>query len=485
MSEDFRESHWGQCLELLSHLCQYSSSILLVTGPSGIGKTKMKQALIYLEQDNYIVREVQAAKSFTNEDLSSLLDVNGEDAEKDVLLLIDDAQNLPIDVVAVLLQLKQKAAVEGKLRIVLFATMELEQRILRSILKEDFSEHVHTIEIEPLTASEVEAFLMQEWRNTNNDGASPFDRARCKKIYSLSGGIPGKVQQIARDFLRGKDDNKLASESKGLSPVMVGVTVSFGVLFCILAILWPTADNKIVVKEEPIIAQTQPDVRPEAENTENLAAAIETAPLAASNETMPDKSVETVALVESVATSSEETLSIEPTIAQDNYAAKIDRLEKSVQNLQQQLNKEQEARRMMEMQYKHLVSKQTHTNLNPRAKTIKPVLPKSKKSLSFSKYEKHILSLPSKNYALQLLCLNNEAKVVDFIKQHKLEHKASYYKSTFKGKDWFILVYGNYANKADAQLALAKLPKSLKKLHPWPREYNNIQGSIKKRVKND
>lgn len=119
------------------------------------------------------------------------------------------------------------------------------------------------------------------------------------------------------------------------------------------------------------------------------------------------------------------------------------------------------------------------------SKPLKNIKNVSKKTLGFSKQEKHILALPGNYYTLQLLSMHNEDQVKNFIKKHNLQNKANYYKSHFKGKDWYVVVYGSFANKTDAQLALAKLPADIKKLQPWPREFANIHYSLNTRGKND
>lgn len=267
MSEYFHESHWGQCLELLTHLCQYSDSIILVTGSEGIGKTAMKQAFMAQEAQQYVFCEVQAMPSLTAEQITARIDQDlALVDEQDLVLVIDDAQFLALDVLAMILQLKQKTASEGRLHIVLFADATLEQKIARSVLKEDFAEQVHTIEIEPMTDLEMEAFLRQQWRLQHQNNDMPFNRAKCKKIHALTGGIAGKVQEVTEAMLAGKTTK--SGVSQALSPFTVGVTVSFGILFCILAILWPATDKNIVTKSEANSAQPLPLAKLE----ENIAA---------------------------------------------------------------------------------------------------------------------------------------------------------------------------------------------------------------------
>jgi AAA+ ATPase superfamily predicted ATPase len=70
----FHGGHWGQCLELLTHLCQYSDSILLVTGPSGIGKSALKQALISNNRDKFVHFELQVKSDLTTAEAIDLID---------------------------------------------------------------------------------------------------------------------------------------------------------------------------------------------------------------------------------------------------------------------------------------------------------------------------------------------------------------------------------------------------------------------------
>ncbi len=421
MSNNFHGGHWGQCLELLSHLCQYGNDILLVYGPPGIGKSTMKEALINQNTGKFTVCEVLATPTLTAKTLTDRIEIEYDNQEnKELLLLIDDAQNLSLEVITLLLQLKQKFVATSLLHIVLFATPEFEQQISRSILKDEFFKQAHIIEIEPLTLAEVEAFLMYEWREVHNLELL-LSKSQCKKIYNLSGGIPGKAKQIAKEVLFGKDSLQSRQAKTGLSPFTVGVTVSFGVLFCILAVIWPATD-------EPLLVQPQ--------------AALE------------------------IATITEPTL--EPTVVLPAAEVvpvtddeKIARLELKLNALQQQLLVEQEARHAVEVKLNH---KQVDDTRN-------------------SAHETHILAMPGQNYAIQLLGSSYEKKAQDFILNNKLTNKAYYYRGIHKGKPWFIVIYGNYSSKIAAQNALSKLPLSLRKLRPWTRQYSNIQNSIIKNTK--
>lgn len=422
MLNNFSGGHWGQCLESLSHLCEYSDDILLVSGPSGIGKSTMKNVLATQESDKFMVCKISATCDITPESLTQCIDLEcDKQTNKELLLLIDDAQNLSLDVVTLLLRLKKKTAVSGLLHIVLFATSELEEKISFSVLKDDFFEQVHIVTIEPLTLSEVEAFIVHEFGGAS-DIELLLNKSKLKKIYKLSQGIPGHVKQIAEKMLITGQSVSTTIPTKhktSLSLLTVGVAVSFGVLFCILAVIWPSAELPEVITQvsNPIVVA---DVAPPP--------IIDPEPVI--------------------------------TVADDE---KIALLESKLDALQQQLAAEQEARRVIEAKLQQ-----------PRSPVVE---------VRHTAYERQILAIPSQHYAIQLLGSNSEKKAQDFIKNNKLTNKANYYRGIHNGKPWFIVVYGNYYNKSEAQRAVSKLPASLRKLHPWPRQYSHMQDSIVKNAK--
>lgn len=473
MSENFHECHWGQCLELVSHLCEYSDNILLVSGPEGIGKTTLKQELIKQEADQFVICEINGTNALTAEQLTIQIEQHCDiDENKDLLILIDDAQNLALDVIAIIFQLRQKAADIGRLHIVLFANEEFERKVSRSVLKEDFAEQVHAIEIEPLTVSEVESFLIQQWRLHHHNTEMPLNRAKCKKIYAMSGGIPGKIQELAANMLNDKPMREGRGEHS-LSPVAVGITVSFGILFCILAVMWPSADkellNKTTNQEQPLtIAKEESTAEQPTVQLAEVAVEPAAPEMVLAENKLPAEPmhvIEQIPVINKVETIDE----------------KIARLENKIDEMQKQLSSEQKALRVAEQKLQQLSSSSS------RKAVVAPVAAAKSagKVLTLVKQEKKILALPSTNYTLQLISMNKEDQAKDFIKKNKLQDKAQYFKGHFKGKDWYTVVYGNYSSKLDAQVALSSLPTNLKKLRPMMREYGNIHHAINNRGKHE
>lgn len=429
----FRDAHWGQCLELLSHLCVHGSQVLLVIGPSGIGKTAMKYAL--------------------------------ENRQIPNLHLVDDAHNLSIDQAVRLLHEKEQ-------RIVLFARPELVDRINRCGLQADFTKHARIIEIEPLTLTEMGNFLLHQWQILGHDGNLPYKQAEIQKIYALSRGIPGAAKQLFTDSLRGRamlDNAKTETNTKRFSPLIVGLVVACGLLFCLFALVWPQRDKPVAMETTPLPQQhtlaAQVPIEPDLEFDTGFDA-----------QQSAEREIKLAQLEEKMA-------AIQRQAADDtNPAASsfADDLAFSAPDMQVQPSAPK-------------VSATTTVASIPTKPISKPQTPKSdsnpavgtKKTTANKSTAQNILAINQKHYALQLVASSNEQKIKDFISSNGLKGKAHYFSGLRNGKPWYTVVYGDFPNKTAALANINKLPKGIQKLNPWVRSYSSIQSDIRKSSNNE
>src|SRR5699024_8238255 len=86
-------------------------------------------------------------------------------------------------------------------------------------------------------------------------------------------------------------------------------------------------------------------------------------------------------------------------------------------------------------------------------------------SVSITNAEKELLfnnTLPDNHYTVQLLITDTINDIFEFIKQYQLTNYHIYH-LTEQGQKKFMLVKGNFANKEEAEKALATLPADLPK----------------------
>lgn len=105
-------------------------------------------------------------------------------------------------------------------------------------------------------------------------------------------------------------------------------------------------------------------------------------------------------------------------------------------------------------------------------------LPVREKTQTGVNLETWVRSRNPSHYALQLLGVSSEDKIVSFINQHGLRGKAGFIKTIRDGKEWFVLIYGEYANMKEARSGVEALPDYLKNPSPWIRTFKSIQQSM-------
>jgi len=95
-------------------------------------------------------------------------------------------------------------------------------------------------------------------------------------------------------------------------------------------------------------------------------------------------------------------------------------------------------------------------------------------------------STPQKNkFAIQLMGAYKRESATYFIERNKLQDKVSIYETRFKGRPWFIVLYGAFNHYGEASDAIDKLSSALTKYKPWIRNLSSIQRQHKKLEQRD
>ena len=81
-----------------------------------------------------------------------------------------------------------------------------------------------------------------------------------------------------------------------------------------------------------------------------------------------------------------------------------------------------------------------------------------------------------KHFTLQLAAMSGEQAVKEFIKQQSQAGSFAYYRKKQKGRNFYVVIYGSFANRADAEKAAARFAQ----LRPWIRDFGSIQKIMSK-----
>jgi septal ring-binding cell division protein DamX/type II secretory pathway predicted ATPase ExeA len=97
-----------------------------------------------------------------------------------------------------------------------------------------------------------------------------------------------------------------------------------------------------------------------------------------------------------------------------------------------------------------------------------------------SSFERKLLSYPSASYTAQIVGASSEANIQAFVKAAQLSVTAGYFETRLNGKPWYVVVAGNFPDRASAAAFVVALPDSAKASGPWVRSLAGIQSDIQK-----
>src|SRR5919106_699909 len=170
-----------QRLDLIQHLVEYSSQILLVMGRSGAGKTAMLQQLMRRTGEHWRICHIEATTTLNSLGLLKKLTssfrlqlpvdaltqidtylealrMHLKAAERSMLvpaLFVDNAHDLPFDAFILLLGLAQPDGSSGRLHVVLFAEPQIKQTLDSPQLQPFKHNIMHHLDIPPFTGEQT------------------------------------------------------------------------------------------------------------------------------------------------------------------------------------------------------------------------------------------------------------------------------------------------------------------------------------------
>ncbi len=79
-------------------------------------------------------------------------------------------------------------------------------------------------------------------------------------------------------------------------------------------------------------------------------------------------------------------------------------------------------------------------------------------------------------FTLQILGSRSESGAQAFVREHGAEYR--YFRKQHQGQPLYVVTYGSFATRDEAQAALRGLPAKVQAGKPWPRNFAGIQQEI-------
>ena len=467
----------------LHHLARYSQLLLVVTGPEGSGKTLLRQALVAstnkqavqsvviahgIQGGEAMLRQVAQGLSLASADTRSILKQIEQLAltGQEVYLLVDDADQLDDAALKVILALAAGEG-EGRPHVFLFAKQDLLAR-LEALAGDE--ECYHAIELQPYAEDETRDYLAQRLEGAGQ-AVDILSDEQIEDIHQRSGGWPGAINAEAREILI---EQMLVQRSGGrsrgfafslprkhllaLAVVFIGVVaawlmqghdqspanmpISNAELPMGLAAEGAAAGREAVSADEggsapaiefagnsqplplPLVGEAQSVIRqPLAEVVAEGGDDFE--PPATPESSIEAASTASIPAAPAPAPAPAPKLVVQPKVA-ESLAAKP-------------------------------------------APTPAP----AKTPVTSPSRDNWYAQQPASRYVLQVVGSRSETNIQAMVRQGGSEYR--YFQKIHQGQPLYVLTYGSFASRDEAQAAVKTLPAKLQAGKPWPRTMGSIQ----------
>jgi DamX protein len=93
-----------------------------------------------------------------------------------------------------------------------------------------------------------------------------------------------------------------------------------------------------------------------------------------------------------------------------------------------------------------------------------------------------LLRQPVDAFTLQLLTVSTHERAVAFVNGQEYPEQFAVYRLQRDGRLLFVVVYGLFDSRDEAQSVAVNLPESISKISPWARPLGQIQDAIRTTV---
>lgn len=489
----FSSEERNQQLGMLEHLSRYSNLLSVVMGSSGSGKTRFLHEFMRLQNDSAVISHVKASMLMTAGQLlqaiyagyADLLDSSGagtsfgpllkfshemEAKGQKAIILIDNAHELNTDAVIMLMDMMSLATESQEVpHVALFTEFSI-SRSLDAYQRNRYEQLSHELVLAPFTLEQTRAYMLHRVRAIGGGINLPFSDKQVKKIYQQSSGLPGHINQAALAMMGDKQAAANLGKSK-TSRFKFSGGLSFGFPVVHMALLSVVMLGILVA----VIFSGGEEEKPSTVASSSLAP-ISKAPRQASSETL--------ARIEQMQRQigQDSPVSLPPIPAdtpQQSASTATSNADTPVQSapLRSTQTSNTTANASEPTATTPVLQSETQQASEPAATTQAPAAQPER--TPFDKTQRWLERNPNR-YTLQLLGTHNQDTVQDFIRDQGSLDAFSYFQAQHNGRDWYVVVYGEYRNRSEAIAAVENLPGDLASLNPWARSVRGIQQDIRR-----
>ena len=335
-----------------------------------------------------------------------------------------------------------------------------EQPLWQAVLSAETSPEIETVNFQKLDMpllemAEVAPYLQQRLEAVGYQGELPFTAKVLRRFYRLSGGNPGRLNQLAHQHLLGSKPSPtnqypwmqiLRKTGRWSGVIIVGLII-------IIALIYQQQINQWIAKPE----QQETISLPELAEDDEVATVV-----VGENEQHP------------------------PEAARQELADLLAQIPQDEQDLATETETETETPRLAETpadeQAEPSPSSQPQTASTNSAESEAPVAKAdAEKNNSPVHGRDWVMQQQSTDYTFQLMGAWEASEVDAFIEKNALTGQVARFTSLRNQKPWHVLIYGVYSGKQAALDASNQWPAPMNTLPTWLRRFDSVQKQIKEK----
>ncbi|TBW06860.1 cell division protein [Azotobacter chroococcum subsp. isscasi] len=511
-----------QVLGQLHHLARYSRLLLVVSGPLGSGKTLLRQALVASSNKQSVLCVVVSARASARVDgllRQIALGLGLEHADEqsilgqveqlaatgqELYLLVDDAELLETAALDALLALAAGTAM-GRPHVFLFGEPELVAR-LQSLA--DGEERFHVLRLNPYALNDTREYLALRLEGAGSD-IGVFSDEQIEAIHRESGGWPGEVNRIARVLLHEEMQSGYAEDDDSPGLILPKKhLLALAVVAVAVAAAWfmrggAEGEAPVVVAQQSLAEAPSAPVAEPADAVPSQSVADETQPVlreplaqAASEADVADVGIAGPAAVVAATTtaalapSTQAQAPVAPSVPAPKPALRAPAVVQPASQSQSQPRSASQSPTAAKPVTPSAPAPAPRVVAKPVAPAPAPAAPAAPVAAKPAPAAGAPASRPpaaaqsgapvgegraqaASRYTLQVLGTRSESSAKAFVRAQGAGYR--YFRKLHQGQPLFVVTYGSFASRAEAQAAIKTLPTTVQASKPWPRTFASIQ----------
>jgi len=532
----FLDERGSQHLNLAIHLLESSHMFVIVLGETGMGKSTLARQL-QLRLPDTILPCLINANNLTPQgllrtmagqlDIPQDVDLSTQRlllAEKTVslrhqdcvpLIIVDDADLLGAATLDALIQIHTGSDQEfNRWELALFSSPGLVQRV--AALLSTGKENIYEIQLKPYNESQTRDYLANRMKAAGYlSDDLPFTDRQFKLLFERSNGIPARINDAAHEMLCSRNSTGGATQKPETGKVKPTPEPRYPALklqriLLILAVsliagilIFQDNINQLFVDDYDAISSSAIAPEPPAAETDKLID-LETdkRPSRPVTPVPEQKTANTEQVDTSMSDGPDPFVTVEKTDIPKLSLPKLDSQNKAIP---EQLTKTPPKaapvppplpaqKPVTPVSHKRkptipapAADQQSAVQPLKTAKTTAPTTIVPKKITVTREYssiaiagQEWVVARNPKHYTIQLLATADEKQIQGYISKNQLQGRSYYYPIHFRGRLLYVLLMGDFAERATGLAAMKQLPANILKDKPWLRALSLIQAEIKR-----